>query len=243
MAAIAGAAAFAITTGVRAAPSDRGQRVDVDVRRGLARGALHGRGVVVTCLLVSLAPALQRRAFTGGGDGLCPRGGPVAWGRLAVQVAIATVLVLSAALIVRGIQQAATAPDFALHRTIAVTLRAPADAGYDWKTRDRIAGLLASAAKTSGLEIGLAGTVPASGRPSLSTSVNVPQSEVEFRTFLVPLSTAALRVLEVPLVRGRWASDDPDAGEAVINETLARQVWPDGGRGRRLTLTSTGRTT
>jgi len=240
MAAIAGAGAFAITTSVPILLHMIEDNVSMSMFAADWRVALFTvTGVFATCLLVSLAPALQttRIQWRGATASISARTGQMRGVVLAVQIAIATVLVLSAALIARGILQAASAPDFALHSTIAVTLQVPADVREDSKARDRIGERLASAVKTSDLEIGLAGTIPASGRAGLSTGVNVPQSEVEFRTRLVPISTAALKVLDVPLTRGRWASDDAKAGEAVINETLARQIWPDGEAvGRRLTL-------
>jgi hypothetical protein len=40
------------------------------------------------------------------------------------------------------------------------------------------------------------------------------------------LTRAAFDVLEVPLAAGRWASDDLQAGEALVNETLAGRLSP-----------------
>jgi ABC-type antimicrobial peptide transport system permease subunit len=79
--------------------------------------------------------------------------------------------------------------------------------------------------------------VPVSGRPGFQSSVQAAGSEAIFRCRLLPLTAAGASVLELRLRAGRWASDDPRAAEAVINETLARLMWPDEiAVGRRLTL-------
>jgi hypothetical protein len=85
---------------------------------------------------------------------------------------------------------------------------------------------IALAIEQSDVRLGVADRIPASGRAGLSTTVSRGQSPVKFRAQLVPLSTEAFGILEVTLAAGRWASNDPSAGEAVINQTLARQMWP-----------------
>jgi ABC-type antimicrobial peptide transport system permease subunit len=51
-------------------------------------------------------------------------------------------------------------------------------------------------------------------------------SSAEFRIEQMSLTRAAFDVLEVPLAAGRWASDDLQAGEALVNETLAGRLSP-----------------
>jgi predicted lysophospholipase L1 biosynthesis ABC-type transport system permease subunit len=71
----------------------------------------------------------------------------------------------------------------------------------------------------------------------LSTSVRPPGTNVDFRAHLLPMTASAFDVLDVPLVQGRWASDDPDDREVVINELLAGQIWPDrAALGKRLVV-------
>jgi hypothetical protein len=51
------------------------------------------------------------------------------------------------------------------------------------------------------------------------------------------MSAGAFNVLHIPLREGRWASDDPAVQEAVINERLANDIWPNGDAvGHELTL-------
>jgi len=200
-------------------------------------------GVVVTCLIVSLAPALQttRIAWRGATATMSARTGDVRGLLLAAQIAIAAVLVLSATLLTRGIGHAVSLPaDFALHSTTAIELEVPPEQRLDGQRTAQITAALARAIEGSDLAAGIAGFAPADGNP---TSVRLPQSEVEFRCKLVPLDASAFAVLDLKLASGRLASDDPAGAEAVVNETLARQVWPNESALRQtFTLTRTGRT-
>src|SRR5688500_4792512 len=84
--------------------------------------------VVLTCLIVSLAPALHtsRIAWRSAGAGMPQATGRLRRGILAAQIAVATVLVLSATLLTRGIERAlATPADFALHTTTAAIVQLP----------------------------------------------------------------------------------------------------------------------
>jgi predicted permease len=194
--------------------------------------------VVLTCLVVSLAPALQttRINWRGVSSALSARTGRTRQALLATQIAIATVLVLSATLVARGIQHASTSPkDFALDTTTTATLEAPAEQPLDDESRERIQAALARAADQSGLRIGFA--LGMTDRVGLGTSIHEGTSEIHTNVRLVPLSAAAFDVLNLRLVRGRLASDDPAAGEAVVNERLARLLAPpDEVLGRVFTL-------
>jgi ABC-type antimicrobial peptide transport system permease subunit len=160
---------------------------------------------------------------------------------LAVQIAIAAVLVLSATLLARGIGYAVSAPaGFALQTTTAVTLEPPANQRYDTERADDVQAAIARAAHGSGLLVGMAGTTPASVG---QTSIRLPNSEIEFRCTLLPLTASAFAVLDLKLVAGRLASDDSAAGEAVINQTLAAQMSPTGSAlGKTFTLQRNRRT-
>ena len=195
-------------------------------------------GVVVTCLLVSLAPALQttRIVWRGATATMTARTGHMRGVVLAAQIAIAAVLVLSATLLARGIGHAVSAPtDFALHTTTAVTFERACEqeastAGARTSFGRRSRRLL----KNSNLPIGIASTVPAAAD---QTSVRPAHSEIEYRCKVLPLTASAFAVLDLKIASGRFASDDPAAAEAVINETLARQIWPtESALGKTLTV-------
>ena len=192
--------------------------------------AFTAAGVALTCLIVSLTPALQitRIAWRGATPMMSRRAGPMRAFVLATQIAIAAVLVLSATLIARGIGHAVSAPaDFALQTTSAIALQAPA--GLEPKARaTALRDALRRAAAQPGLRVGLAGASPVSQRPGLTTSVRQPHSDVEFQAMLTPLNSAAAAILELQMTSGRWLSDDLQAREIVINEMLARQIWGTG---------------
>jgi predicted permease len=203
-------------------------------------------GVVATCLLVSLAPALQttRIAWRGATATMSPRTGRIRSLALAVQIAIAAVLVVSATLLARGIDRALRVPaDFALQTTTAVTLRVPEIQRYTPGQFEQMRLAFARAIHATGAPFGIAGTIPASLRGGLMTFTKVPHSEVLFRCKLVPLTAAAANILNLGLVAGRWASDDLADLEIVLNATLARQMWPgESPIGKSVTLGFTNRT-
>ena len=241
MASVAGTCAFAMTAGVPFAFRFLGHNVTATMFASDWRVALvTGAGVVVTCVLVSLTPALQatRVAWRGTAATVSARTGGARGVLLAAQVAIATVLVLSAALLTRGIQHASSIPaDFALRTTTAALLEGPANQDYAGRRGDEIRAALALALGSGDSRIGIAGLVPASSRAGFSTSVGIAHSDLVLRCKLVPLSASAASVLDLALARGRWAVDDLGANEAVINETLARQIWPtETAVGKTLTL-------
>jgi predicted permease len=230
MASIAGMLAFVATTGV---PDLLYLLEDNATATMFAAdwrvAAFTAAGVMIACLVVSLTPALQttRLAWQGATATMTPPSGGLRKAVLAVQIAVAAVLVLSATLITRSIQHTLTAPaDFALHTTSAVMLQPPADRGYDARKAADIRAALARALEQSGWPAGLA-DLGIGGSRGLDTSARRPGSEVEHRSKLVPLSKAASEVLELRLASGRWPSDDPAAREAVVNERLARQLWRD----------------
>ena len=195
--------------------------------------------LLFVCLVVSLAPALRatRVIWRGGAAMATARTGGLRGVLLGVQVALATVLVLSATLITRGIQHGLTEPmGFAVDTTTAGQILWPPEATPGSATRAALRSSLLAASSPKA-PIGLVSTVPASARPGLSTSVRQPNVEVDYSISLFPMSTSAAEVLELELVTGRWSSDDPRDREAVVNETLARLIWGhDPAIGRTLSL-------
>jgi putative ABC transport system permease protein len=226
MAAIAGTGAFLVA---RAVPfvvflTDEGPAsVFVpDWRVGVVTAA----AVVVACLLVAMTPALQttRIAWRGATTMISGRSGRMRGVVLAVQIAIAAVLVLSATLLVRGILHAISAPaDYALHSTTMARISPPAGGAMDTATVTRLARAADASGPLQG--VGVAVSLPGRSLEIGRTTLTLPPA-VEFNAELLFMSRAAFDVLQVPLVAGRWASDDVQAGEALVNETLARRLSP-----------------
>lgn len=235
LAAIAGSAAFACTAGVPLVM----ERID-----GTAAmfspdwivAAVAALGTIVTCLLVALAPALQatRIAWTSASITSTAHTGPLREVVLAVQIAVAAVLVLSATLIARGIGQAADArADFALKTTTRIAFRLPV---ADKARREAIVVALKNAAARSDGRFAIVDQSPATDNSAVPTSMRPTDSRAEFPVKLLALPGAAFQILRVPLAQGRMHHDNPAAAEAVVNETLARRVWPEGALGRTLIL-------
>jgi predicted permease len=231
LAAVAGLGAFMIAAGVPVLL----QTIERDATFAMFApdwrvAAFTAAAVVGTCVVVSLTPALQatRIAWRGANATMSSRAGWLRGGVLAVQIAIASVLVLTAALMGRGMQHALTArADYALRTTTVATIQPPADRELPANRIDDIRAALGRQAAVSDLRPGLAMSLLSGGRLGLGTqSVRRADSDAEFHVQVVPLSASAFRVLDLSLVAGRFASDDPTIGEVVINETLARMVWP-----------------
>jgi predicted permease len=186
--------------------------------------------VVLTCLIVSLAPALHtsRIAWRGAGAGVPLASGRLRRGILAAQIAVATVLVLSATLLTRGIERALGTPaDFALHTTTAAIIQSPPGRPWDAAAARQLHAALAGEARVSEVPMGLAGLSPGGdgGLSVARTQVREPQSEAWFEAQVVPVAEAAPQILGLRLASGRWPSSDPAALEAVVNRTLAENMW------------------
>jgi predicted permease len=191
--------------------------------------AVAGLATIATCLLVALAPALYatRINWKGAGRTSTVRPGRLREVVLAVQIGVATVLVLSATLLGRGIMQSTNArADFALHTITTVEFQSPPDATDAARRAMRTAIYDAVMSESDG--IALAESVPASARPGAATSVRPVTGNVEYRVMLMRLTNSAFDVLGVPVVEGRPHADNQAATEAVINQALARRLWPEG---------------
>lgn len=204
-------------------------------------------GVVVTCLIVSLAPALHttKVAWRGVTASISSRASGIRAAVLAAQIAIAMVLVVSATLLGRGIHHIVrVSPNFSLNTTTAVTLHAPDTGAYDAGRATVISAALKDAIQRSNIAAGLAGVIPVSGQSGHTTSVSAAAAgDAPLRGKLVPLDYAAHSVLGIKLLQGRWPSDRRADAEAAINETLARQLWPgESVVGKRITLAFDRRT-
>ena len=190
--------------------------------------AVAGIATIVTCLMVALAPALYttRINLKGTGRTSTVRPGRLREVILAVQIGVAAVLVLAATLLGRGILQATTArADFALHSTTSAEFQLPTDLPDAQRRATRAA--LTKAITDSGGRYALAEWVPASSRSGTNTSVRSTSGNVEYRTLIMRLTGSAFDVLGVPLIEGRPHVDSPEAAEAVINQMLARRLWPE----------------
>lgn len=230
LAALAGSMALALSAGVPILVEQLDDGSAAMFAPDLVVVAVAGLATIVTCLLVALAPALYatRINWKGAGRTSTVRPGRLREVVLAVQIGVAAVLVLAATLLGRGILQSTTArADFALHTTTSAEFQLPAEATDAQRQATRIA--VARAIMDSGGQFALAEWAPASSRSGAMTSVRPLTGPVAYHALVMRLTSSAFDVLGVPLVEGRPHAHDPASAEAVINQTLARRLWPEGG--------------
>jgi macrolide transport system ATP-binding/permease protein len=193
----------------------------------------------LACLLFGLAPAIRGTRLgtipladssTGStraiGTGFALRGL-----LLATQLAISLILLVGATLLARGVQRVATQdPGFAIDDVAVASLELPARGfdrprtaafAHEFTTALRARADLRSAALTMFEPL-------ASGR--VLTSIRLP-GEAENRTRTIEqhlVSPEYFDVLEIPLVAGRgFTPGDVGGGVALVNQTMARELWPN----------------
>jgi predicted permease len=156
-------------------------------------------------------------------------------GLLAVQVALSVTLLASAGLLVRGTRQHAQSFDagFAVDELTVVGFDLPAGAYNDARRRALVADLMQA---LRGLP---PGAVDAFGfgtwEPTfIMRGFRMPvrrpgQSRAQARDVTsMQISVGYLDALRIPIVAGRdFAPSDVTRRVAIINETMARQYWPD----------------
>lgn len=165
---------------------------------------------------------------------------------IAAQGALATLLLVGAALLVDTVAHLRAVPlGFDPEGLVAVELAPPADrlenVGDARTLYDALSSRLAA---LPGVEtVGLAGAIPL-GDPLLTTPVNLEDAPVEPAAAVVAsvheVDPGFFQALGVQAREGRVLerSDRARAPEAVVvNESLARLLWPDGGAvGRRIAI-------
>jgi len=202
-------------------------------------GVLFGLAPALHASGVRLSTALRTEA---GGR----RGSFVRHGLVVAQVAVTTVLLVGAVLLARSLANSRTLDPGFDARNIYVVATEPGRLGYTGDaTRtlwERITSRLAALPGVRDVALGL--FVPMGDRadqlpilPGERTFAEEPAGVWVDYSYVGP---AYFRTLGIPLLAGRAFRED-DAREAppvaIVNETLAREFWPDGdplGRGIRI---------
>jgi len=218
-----------------------------------ARVLLFSLGVSLACgLIVGLAPALQlSRSGIGeilkdGGRlaGMAPARGRLGRGLLVAEVALATVLLVGAGLLIRTVQ-ALVGVETGFQPTGVLTMQMGlADDVYPREQRaafyDSLTDRVESLPGVSSAGIGL--SIPITG-PNWTSIFLVddrpepPRSELPNSVFN-PVDPGYFEALGIRLLEGRLfgrfdTADSPAV--VVVNEELARHFWPDGGAlGKRI---------
>jgi predicted permease len=202
------------------APLARALDFSIDVRVLLFAAAL----TLVTCLVTSLAPALRGTRHLVAGRASDRPTLRIRSMFLAAQVAISVVLLTAAALLHRGLEQAATQDvGFRIETLMALKV----DRVSQSPDADRaVLGAVMSAIENR--PVAVAAALPL-GDFSFHTGVRRAgePSEADRPVRYQPVSSNYFDVLGIPLRSGRTFRDG-DSNEVVLNETLARMLWPDG---------------
>jgi hypothetical protein len=179
---------------------------------------------VMTCLVTSLAPALRGTRQLVAGRTFDRPSVRMRSTFLAVQVAISVVLLTAAALLGRGLAQAALDVGFKLDTLMALRV--------DRKSlgRDGDIALLGNVMASIGNRPVAAAVVTPLDDQALRTEVRRAGEpyEANRRVRFHPVSSNYFEVVGIPLRSGRVFTDTA-SNEVVLNETLARMLWPDGG--------------
>jgi putative ABC transport system permease protein len=190
--------------------------------------AMFGLAPALFATRTDVAAALSER------EGLPASKFPLRGLLLAVQVALSVVLLVSAGLLMRGAQRAgAFDPGFAVNDVTAVSFELPPGTYDDARKRaffadltDALRGLPANAIDA----FGFATWEPIFIRRGYQTPIHLPdQTPAQAKMITsVDVSPDYLHVLRIPIVAGRNFEASSDGRPvAVINETMARQFWPN----------------
>jgi predicted permease len=193
---------------------------------------------VVTCLAFGLAPALHgsRASLTATMSGRTSVPGirsPLRGVLMAVQVAVSIVLLVNAALMVRGVNALGSRDlGFDMDGVDVISFGLPAS-----YSAPRIRAFAASVIEDTesilgSQQFGLADVAPFGKTDRFWTTARVRGAdgvERDAPALTFEVSSGYFDVLHLPFIAGRnFLDDDGDATAVIINERMARHYWPDG---------------
>jgi putative ABC transport system permease protein len=189
---------------------------------------------VLACLVFGLAPALH--ATHGQIAGALKREGPFGGSRfrlrsllLAAQVAISVILLISAGLLVRGLQRAQHQnPGFRIDRVTVVTLELPAAAYSGERARTFTSQLQNALAQADGMPAtAITNDAPMANSHSFTSMRRSGETPDRERMVQMHQVTGGyFEVLGIPLIAGRnFTRDDVARNVVLLNETAAHSLW------------------
>jgi predicted permease len=193
----------------------------IDGRALLLAAAL----TVITCAISSLAPALRGSRQLVAGRTADQPSVRLRATFLAAQVAICVLLLIAAALLGRGLAQAAS-QDVGFRLESLTALKVDRRVQSPAAERAFLDGVMAALA---GRPVTAAAVLPL-GNGSLHTTVRQQgePEEADRQVRSYPVSSSYFDVLGIPFRSGR-SFGERASDEVVVNQTLARLVWPGGG--------------
>ncbi len=146
---------------------------------------------------------------------------------LAAQVAISVVLLISAGLLVRGIQNArAVDPGFAVKDVAAASIVLPADSYSTARARTLASQILSELESSPNAGPAALSTLEPLGAGKRATSFTISDEPPRANMVLYQeISPRYFDVLRIPVVAGRVF--DRTGNFAMVNETMAKRFWPD----------------
>jgi hypothetical protein len=173
-----------------------------------------------TCIF-GLVPALKvtRIDWRSAAGNQLPRSGRLRHAILAVQIALSVGLIASATLLSRATLRAASG----------------ADAGFNFRNVNAMYLAVTESDKDPSIEtlkrvirgmpnLALTDLAPF-GERAASTLASIPGGTDSVETHVASFNQSALKLLQIPLVAGRWYSDDRWLHETTISRSLARRLW------------------
>jgi len=163
-------------------------------------------------------------------DSLLPGRFPLRGVLLAVQVTVSVILLVSAGLLIRGVQRQSGAfdPGFSVDRVTVVTFEVP-ERVYDRARATAFFSELADGLRELPIDASAVASVEPLSRFRSGTDFYLPGERPEqARTiFFQDVSPGYLEVLGIPLAAGRaFEPADADRPVVIINEAMARRYWP-----------------
>jgi predicted permease len=182
----------------------------------------------VVCLLSGTLPALQSTRITVGGRGIGLNPSRLRASLLGLQVAISIVVLAAAALLARGLHHATgEALGFNPYGVVSVSLGLPPNANTVADRRQVASELMDLAAQSNLGPIGGARFPPFT---AFIASRDVRLEGQDPLDFPYPSKQAVtpgyFDVLGIPLVSGRLFDEQASLHDVVVNEALARRLWP-----------------
>lgn len=196
------------------------------VYRPDARVILFAVAIAATASVLSgLAPALRvtRIDWRGAGGTVAPGATRLRSVLLATQVALSFGLIASASLLAHGALRAAGGAEagFEFRNIHGATVAVDVDRENSKATH---AAVKAAIEALPG--VALADQLPWSGRVPI-VELASPGNPTSVMGAINGFNQNAARLLELPLLDGRWHSDDARLREAVVSRSVARRLWKD----------------
>jgi len=153
---------------------------------------------------------------------------------LAAQIALTVLLLAGTGATVRGlIGLYRTSLGYDPHNVIIASINLPENSYTKWADRftfyERLRNRIADVPQVESVALATYATPPRSGERSV---VEVPGRDMtgDEAPILQRISAHYFATMKIPLIRGRVWSDSESAGTphvAVVNQTMARELWPD----------------